>query len=906
MAVCPSDPNIIYFVGAIPLQTGGARESSLFVTSNGGNTWIEKSFGGFQGFANNQAWYDLELAVNPENCTEMFAGGVGLIKTNNSGNSWLGIGGIHVDHHIHLYDVEQSGVIYYGNDGGIWRTQNGAQTIQDKNGGYVTTQFYACAMHPEVGSNYFIGGTQDNNSLKIDSDELGPAEVMLGGDGVFAFIDQNEPKIQIVSSQFGNYLAYLDGFPGENIPAPTIFASANGNFVNEADYDDDSNILYTQTFNGDYFRWKINENFSETVDITGISTNVRSVLADPNVENQVYFGTNNSQLVRVKNAHEGTQVSGELVYDFPGSNSVSSVYIDKLSASDILVTFSNYGLSNNVYISRDEGVSFIGIEGNLPDMPVRWAMFDPANHDRAILGTQAGLWTTEMIDGDNTVWMPSSEMPIVPVRMLQIRESDKKVLAATYGRGLYTSDLFAAPAAVIKIPKFVYVGQSITADASNSVLASSYAWDFGDGDMSQEEIVDHTYSQPGKFLVTLIVNSNLTTSQEVIVLPIRPLPYLTTEAEYGGGFESNELHFGSYSESGSVFQRGKSTITGKNGTKSGENAYVLGLNEPEYAPNTVAFLYTPGFDFSDNTLYTLSFYSRFLMQNLFDGFKLEYTTDFGASWKQVGDRSDPNWYNYLNQNIERGIFDQGESYFTNVAPAYQEFAVDVSELSGESFVGFRFVFKSDDEDNQIGVAIDDFTIQKFDGDPQTEIVNQNAEYTADSEMTISWSTSPEYQADKFEIERSFNGVTYEVIKTIPAKGKNTLQSQSYTLSYSELRPLLFFRIRSINKNDALGYNYDFYAPTMVVRRNIDENKVNKVFPNPITDFVNVTFTSVIEEQVELRLFDPAGRLIREQTGTPGEVFIRMDDLALPGGMYMLNVKIGDQEDKTYKLLSAPE
>jgi hypothetical protein len=285
---------------------------------------------------------------------------------------------------------------------------------------------------------------------------------------------------------------------------------------------------------------------------------------------------------------------------------------------------------------------------------------------------------------------------------------------------------------------------------------------------------------------------------------------------------------------------------------------------------------------------------------------MEYTTDYGNTWRQLGDRNDPNWYNYLNQNIERGIFDQGESYFTHIAPGFQKFSVDVSELSGEPFVGFRFVFKSDDEENNVGVAIDDFEIEKFEGEPETEIVNQNAEYTGDSEMTITWSTFPEYQAEKFEIERSFNGLTYDVIKTVNATGKNTLEPQDYTLSYAELRPLLFFRIRSINTNDDIDYSYNFYSPTMVVRRNIEENTVNKIFPNPFTDQINVTFTSVIQEEVKVELFDTAGRLLYEQLGIPGDVIVQLQNLSLPNGLYLLNVKIGDQEDNTYKLFSGIE
>ena len=53
--------------------------------------------------------------------------------------------------------------------------------------------------------------TQDNNSLIITDPGLSPSKIAYGGDGVFCFIDQDEPNIQIVSSQYGNYKLSIDG-----------------------------------------------------------------------------------------------------------------------------------------------------------------------------------------------------------------------------------------------------------------------------------------------------------------------------------------------------------------------------------------------------------------------------------------------------------------------------------------------------------------------------------------------------------------------------------------------------------------------------------------------------------------------------------------------------------------------
>src|SRR5690606_9989831 len=97
-------------------------------------------------------------------------------------------------------------------------------------------------------------------------------------------------------------------------------------------------------------------------------------------------------------------------------------------------------------------------------------------------------------------------MPFVRVDMLQVRESDNVVLAATYGRGMMTTDVFSQAASVIVSRNIVYEGQPVIMDGSFSVNASSYNWDFGDNQFSTDAISEHIYSTPGHYTVKLTVN----------------------------------------------------------------------------------------------------------------------------------------------------------------------------------------------------------------------------------------------------------------------------------------------------------------------------------------------------------------------------------------------------------------
>ncbi len=109
------------------------------------------------------------------------------------------------------------------------------------------------------------------------------------------------------------------------------------------------------------------------------------------------------------------------------------------SDDTLLVTFSNYGISS-VWQTYDGGATWEEKEANLPDIPIRWALYHPNSAKYAMLATELGIWTTSNLDEAGTVWTQDIEgLANVRVDMLQMRLSDFNVIAATHGRGLATA-----------------------------------------------------------------------------------------------------------------------------------------------------------------------------------------------------------------------------------------------------------------------------------------------------------------------------------------------------------------------------------------------------------------------------------------------------------------------------------
>jgi hypothetical protein len=123
--------------------------------------------------------------------------------------------------------------------------------------------------------------------------------------------------------------------------------------------------------------------------------------------------------------------------NFPTA-SISSVALGK-SEDTLLVTFSNYGVAS-VWLTCDAGQTWRNVEGNLPDMPVRWALLHPQNNNMAMIATETGVWMTSVLNLSTVTWAPVNDgMATVRVDMLALRKSDNTVLAATHGRGFFTT-----------------------------------------------------------------------------------------------------------------------------------------------------------------------------------------------------------------------------------------------------------------------------------------------------------------------------------------------------------------------------------------------------------------------------------------------------------------------------------
>lgn len=455
-----SDNDKVYAIIGAGYENGFEYYHGNYIlkSDNKGEDWEELNIPNNDPTWASLSWHAFSIAVDPEDSDHFYIGGMDQYHSLNEGTSYKHVsdwammyygGGddyIHADQHVIKFKPGSSDKVIFGTDGGVFYTSNASDqfpVFEERNNQYSSLQFYTCDINPIMGEEQYLGGLQDNGTLKYKGNDLTINDMILGGDGAYCLYDKNEPNISLASYYYNRYTV----FNGDNEIA-WIGSNETGTFLCPADLDSENNILYANGvgFFGEdankIFRVKNlpNNPNEQLVDAgTNINTWFTAVTSSPYAEmgsSTIFMGSNAGHLFKVENAQSMANTTDIGSTDFP-TGAISCVAIGG-SEDTLLVTFSNYGVSS-VWQTYNGGSDWQEVEGNLPDMPIRWAIYHPNSSKQALIATEIGVWQTVDLSNDNPTWAPAIEgMANVRVDMLRIRESDKKVIAASHGRGLYT------------------------------------------------------------------------------------------------------------------------------------------------------------------------------------------------------------------------------------------------------------------------------------------------------------------------------------------------------------------------------------------------------------------------------------------------------------------------------------
>ena len=501
LAIAPSNEDIVcalYFTSNSVACPGAATEAELFRWDNATTSWTNLSTtlpdevgcsDGNDPFSA-QGGYDLVVAVKPDDANTVFIGGTNAYRSTDAGATWTRIGGYasaagyaqytnsHPDIHSFVFQPGNSSIMLCGNDGGIQRTINnlaGTVAWSQINIGYRTYQYYYVDIDPRSGNNKVIGGAQDNGTTRNVGGTGTTYENIFSGDGVSVGLSNPNPTIQYeyVGTQQGPI--YRRNSTSGSGFGTTITPTGEGGTVGELFVtlfkldQDNTERLYYANDNALYRTTSASTVASATwTSMTGVATAVGAAnditVLTPSrgtynaATSSLFFGTSNGRVYRLDDptgAGAATSPVNITGGSFPVGY-ISSIAVNPRNDDTVIVTFSNYGVTGNVWWTGNANSAtptWTNIEGSLtlPSFRSSAIVVTPTGV-QYFVGTSVGLYTSDGLPGSiNWTQEGPTEMGNAVVSSLALRTSDNNLLVGTHGYGMWkTTSLEVLPVTLTK------------------------------------------------------------------------------------------------------------------------------------------------------------------------------------------------------------------------------------------------------------------------------------------------------------------------------------------------------------------------------------------------------------------------------------------------------------------------
>lgn len=446
-----------------------ANKGEVWRSEDAGATWTKMSTPEHlqsQGFYDNVIWSD------PTDGLHVIVGGIDLHRSRDGGTTFTKISdwrfapnSAHADHHAIVAVPGFSAnnpVVYFGNDGGLYRandvnalnsdSNNAVNGWRSLNNGLGVTQFYAGAGKRSAGGR-IIGGTQDNGSLIYSAGTNW--QTWAGGDGGYSAVDPVSDStiygeyvyLSIHRSVNNGVRQYIcagitEGKKGEGTqPYCGVNATEKANFIAPFILDPNNRERMLAGANS---LWAANnvtaaaptwETIKPPLGGDAGTNYINAITVADSNSNIIWVGHNGGQVFKTLNGLSAsptwTQMSG-----LP-TRQVARILIHPTNHDHVIVAYTGFA-AGNLWETRNGGTNWSNITGNLPAAPIFSVVRHPNRDNWLYAGTSVGVFASE---NGGATWSTTNDGPAnVRVREL-FWYSNTELVAATYGRGMYRATI---------------------------------------------------------------------------------------------------------------------------------------------------------------------------------------------------------------------------------------------------------------------------------------------------------------------------------------------------------------------------------------------------------------------------------------------------------------------------------
>jgi photosystem II stability/assembly factor-like uncharacterized protein len=467
LAISPVQPDILYANVEAANRKGG-----IFRSTDNGVTWEKRTE------YNAGAMYYGDIFADPKNVERVYIPDVIFQVSDDGGKTLHSLGQrhMHVDNHVIWVDPSNTNHMMVGNDGGLYRSFDGAATWMFFEN-LPLAQYYDVDVDNAVPFYNVYGGLQDNNSLGGPSRTRSQHGIMnqdwfvtQGGDGFVSRVDPEDPNTIYAELQHGVLVRY-DKRTGERIGIQPQEAKsgppARWNWDSPFIISPHSHtrlyfgaqMLYRSDDRGN--SWKaVSPDLTRQIDrntlammgrvwgpdavakntSTALYGNISAIAESPRKEGLIYVGTDDG-LVQVTDNAGANWRKPDRIPGVPANGYIARIRASQHDANTVYVAVENHqhgDFAPYLLKSTDAGFTWTSIVGDLPARGSVYAIAEDHVDPRLLfVGTEFGAYWSK--DGGQH-WSKIAGLPTIAVREIAIQKREHDLVLGTFGRGVYIVD----------------------------------------------------------------------------------------------------------------------------------------------------------------------------------------------------------------------------------------------------------------------------------------------------------------------------------------------------------------------------------------------------------------------------------------------------------------------------------
>jgi photosystem II stability/assembly factor-like uncharacterized protein len=448
---------------------------SIYCSEDGGSSWSKRGevHDFFKPFSGTYGWVFSQIRVHPTQEDELFVMGVNIGRSIDGGKTWSKIESknhFHGDNHAMWFDPKNPKRVIVGNDGGVSVSNDGGLNYRNFFDKMQTTQFYTIAYDMAQPFN-IMGSVQDEgtwsanhtHTFGVKSDTtLRQWSYAPGGEGTQICIDPRNENIVFSSSFYGRLMktdmtlpdsiastklkvfdvGRIDSLRGEWLAATTM-SKHNPDVIYHGLQSVHKSIDAGKSWLKISPDLSYNDKNKMGVYPYLIYHQAITTIAEGHKQGILFVGTDDGRLWTTEN--DGKSWS-EITGNLPHNKHVIRITSSKHTKGTIYAALNDRRSDNDstyLYRSDDAGKNWTSINQNLPMSPANVIVEHPDKAGVLFCGTDMGVYLS--IDNGMTWKSLQGNLPkAVSINDLFIHPRDKKLVIATYGRGIYVLDKLPA------------------------------------------------------------------------------------------------------------------------------------------------------------------------------------------------------------------------------------------------------------------------------------------------------------------------------------------------------------------------------------------------------------------------------------------------------------------------------